>query len=59
MNPKPLKDYSNTRMNQRAAISQAYADLEKIYPNFNGLSQKQQDALWLNYINESGLYKWV
>ena len=59
MNPKPLKDYSNTRMNQRAAISQAYADLEKIYPNFNGLSQRQQDALWLNYINESGLYKWV
>lgn len=59
MNPKPLKDYSNTKMSQKKAINQAYDDLEKIYPNFSSLPLKQQDTLWMNYLNASGLYKWT
>lgn len=59
MNPKPLKDYSNTKMSSNKAMAKAYGDLEKIYPNFDSLSTEQQDTLWINYMNESGLYKWM
>lgn len=59
MHPKPLKDYSKTKMSAEDAFSQVYEDLEKIYPNFNNFSQKMQDSLFINYINDSNLYKWT
>lgn len=54
-----VTDYSNKKMNQSQAINQAYSDLEKQIPNFNNLPLDKQDELFFNYINESGLYKWM
>lgn len=59
MNPKPLKDYSGSKMSQKSAINTAYSDLEKIYPNFNDLPLDTQDMLFFNYLNSSGLENWV
>lgn len=51
--------YANTKMSQAKAIETAYNDLEKLYPNFSDLSIDKQDELFFNYLNTSGLYKWV
>ena len=59
MDPKPLRDYSKTKMSSQKALAQAYADLEKIYPNFNKFTQDTQDSLFFNYLNSSGLYEWA
>lgn len=53
---------SNTKKpkyTQEQAIEKAYNDLEKKYPNFNDLSEDEQDELWINYVNDSGLYKYI
>lgn len=54
-----VQDYSNKKMNQQQAINQAYTDLEKQIPNFGSLPIDKQDELFFNYLNSSGLYKWV
>ena len=41
------------------AINKAYSDLEKKYPNFNSFAQDKQDRLWMDYVNKSGLYKYI
>ena len=51
--------YANTKMSQSKAIETAYADLEKMYPNFDDFSLDKQDKLFFDYLNTSGLDKWV
>lgn len=51
--------YAKTKMTQKKAIDTAYADLEKLHPNFNKLPIEKQDELFFDYLNESGLYRWV
>lgn len=51
--------YANTKMTQAKAIKTAYADLEKKYPNFDDFSIDKQDKLFFDYINSSGLYRWM
>lgn len=46
-------------MTQAKAIKTAYADLEKKYPNFDDFSIDKQDKLFFDYINSSGLYRWM
>lgn len=56
---KSKEKYANTKMSQSKAIKTAYADLEKMYPNFNDFSLDKKDELFFDYLNTSGLYKWV
>jgi len=51
--------YANTKMSQSKAIKTAYADLEKMYPNFGDFSLDKQDRLFLDYLNSSGLINWI
>jgi len=51
--------YGTKKMSSKKAISTAYSDLEKQYPNFNDLPLSKQDELFWNYINSSGLYRWM
>ena len=60
--PKPTsvpKAKTTPKYTQEQAINKAYKDLEKKYPNFNSLPQDTQDLMWMNYMNDSGLYKYV
>lgn len=50
--------YANTKMTEEQAIKTAYRDLEKMYPNFDDLPLEKQDQLFIDYMNESGLYRW-
>jgi hypothetical protein len=50
---------SAPKYTQEQAIAKGYSDLEKKYPNFNDFDQDTQDKLWMNYMNESGLYRYV
>ena len=51
--------YGRTKMSSSKAIKTAYKDLEKMYPKFNDMPQDKQDKLFFDYINESGLYRWL
>lgn len=55
------KESSNKKpkYTQEQAINKVYDDLEKKYPDFNSFSQEKQDQLWMDYANESGLYKYI
>lgn len=50
---------SQSHMTSKQAIKKAYSDLEKKYPNFNDLPLDKQDKLFIDYINNSGLYKYI
>jgi hypothetical protein len=56
---KYAKSYKKPKYTQEQAIDKVYADLEKKYPNFNDLPLDQQDTLFFNYANTSGLYKYI
>lgn len=58
-NSDSKEKYANTKMSQSKAIKTAYADLEKMYPNFDDFSLDKQDKLFFDYLNSSGLYKWM
>ena len=46
------------KMSAEQAMTRAYNALEKQYPDFNKFSQDRQDQLLINYLNDSGLYKY-
>lgn len=47
------------KYSQSQAINKVYSGLEKKYPNFNKLSQDRQDVLFMQYANETGMYKYL
>lgn len=51
--------YGRTKMSESKAIKTAYADLEKIHKNFNDLPMDKQDELFIDYVNKTGLYRWM
>lgn len=51
--------YANKKMEASEAFERAYDDLEKLHSNFYDLPQDLQDELFWEYLNESGLYRWV
>ncbi len=50
---------SKPKYTQEEAMAKGYEDLEKKYPNFYKMSQDKQDQLWMDYMNESGLYRYL
>ena len=58
--PKVEKNkYANESFSAEQAIDKAYEDLEKLIPNYHDLSQEDQDRLWMEYSNRTGLYKYT
>lgn len=58
--PKVEKNkYANKSFSAEQAIDKAYEDLEKLIPNYHDLSQDDQDRLWMEYSNRTGLYKYT
>ena len=58
--PKVEKNkYANESFSAEQAIDKAYEDLEKLIPNYHDLSQEDQDRLWIEYSNRTGLYKYT
>ena len=47
------------QLTQEQALSNAYTYLKKKYPNFNTYPQEKQDKLFIDYVNSSGLYKYI
>lgn len=58
-NGSSKEKYAKTKMSQEKAIKTAYDDLEKMHPDFNKLPLDKQDELFFDYINESGLSRWM
>lgn len=56
---REVKTRYKPKYTQEQAIAKGYTDLEKKYPNFNDFDQDTQDRLWMDYMNESGLYRYV
>lgn len=58
--PKVEKNkYANKSFTAEQAIDKAYEDLERLIPNYHDLSQDDQDRLWMEYSNRTGLYKYT
>lgn len=65
LNSMGTKSYSSGKHNskpkytQEQALNKVYTDLEKKYPNYYNLPSDKQDRLFVQYANDSGLYKYI